>query len=117
MGKAGMVCWEESEIQMEMQISKDMLRKVFQTAEWKDYLIAKQKTLWQSLATLQDKQQRETNRKLDREILREFMDTNKGPSKFAGKFSAQVPMDGIQWTVPQGVVWMWDRKKEHEDRC
>ena len=80
-------------------------------------LDCKTEDLMASLATLQDKQLRETKRKLDREILREFMDTNKGPSKFAGKFSAQVPMDGIQWTVPQGVVWMWDRKKEHEDRC
>ena len=116
MSKASMVCWEDSEIQMEMHISKDRLSRIFQTAEWRDYLLARQKALWQSLTNMQDKQLRETKSKLDKEILREFLDTNKGPSKFSGKFSAQVPMNGIQWTVPQGVMWMWDQKEKQEDR-
>ena len=55
-----------------MQLSKDELNSVFQSAEWTWYLKAKQRTLMQSLENMQERQLRETRYKLDKEIQRDF---------------------------------------------
>ena len=93
MRKASKMCWEASEIQMEAQLSKDMLNSVFRSAEWTCYLKAKQRTLMQSLANMQERQ------------LRTSWISTKGQAHLRQVLSTGPDgRDGLQWRVPQGFM-------------